>query len=81
MLDFLLANVDSATRMVGSTYIAYYRMLKAFFCTWFIPSGSSGFESSVLIGSYATAPYFFGADGYGACCVRFDISCWYFSVV
>ena len=76
--DCLLANVDSATRMVGSTDIAYYRMLKAFLCTWFIPSGSSGFESSVLIGSCAAAPYLFGAEGYGACCCIFHTSCLYF---
>ena len=73
-----LANVDSATRMVESTDLAYSMMITTIFCKRFIHSGPDGFESSVLIGYCAAAPYFFGAEGYGACCGCFDISCWYF---
>ena len=56
-------------------------MLPNIFCTRFIPSGPSDFESSVFIGSCAAAPYFFGAEVYGACCFFFGISCLYFLVV
>ena len=48
------------------------------FCTRFIPLGPAGLVSYFLIGSCAATPYFFGAEGYGACCGCFDISCWYF---
>ena len=48
------------------------------FYTRFIPSETTGFDSYVLTGSCDAAPYLFGAEGYGACCSRFDISCWYF---
>ena len=41
-----IANVDSATRIVGSTDLAYYKMVPNIFCNLFIPSGSDGFELS-----------------------------------
>ena len=56
-------------------------MLPNILSTRFIPSGPAVFESSVLIGSCADAPYLFGAEGCGACCGLFDTSCLYFSVV
>ena len=55
-------------------------MLLTIFCTRFPPYGYAGFESSILIGYCVTVPYLFGAEGYGACCGLFDISCLYFFI-
>ena len=77
-LDCSLANVDSDMRMVGSTDLAYFCILPNISCKWFITSGPADFYSSFFIGSRASAPYLFGAEGYGAYCGLFDTSCLYF---
>ena len=56
-------------------------MVPTIFCMRYIPSGTTGVESSVLIGYFSGVPYLFGTEGYEACCVLFVTSCLYFSVV
>ena len=53
-------------------------MLPFILCTRFITFDPSSYGSYALIGSYAAAPYFFGAEGYGACYGLFDTAWLYF---
>ena len=77
-LACLLVMADSVTRMVRSMAHAYYKILPTTACIRVISSLVASGESSVSIGSWATVPYFFGANGYGECCGLVRLSCLYF---